>query len=246
MRRYIRAELDRNLLRPYFLLMTLIVTGFAVALNVVGSRFGGEMYVDYSIQMLPAFFGLPIFLIIMIVDMVSMEEFKNGTIKNIVSSGLSREKIVISKIVVSCILGLIAAFVVMGTYLLSANILMGTPPNIEAGVLYRGLMYMLIGVVPLWLGCVGVCTFFTTLIDKSFVSGFIYYIYISIVPGILGFANVLTGKAIFGEINKYMINPTLEGIGSGTVDFQKGILIGLGHLLIFGLLSVLVFKKRDI
>ena len=56
---------------------------------------------------------LPVFLIPAIVEMVTAEENKNLTSKNILCFGLSRNKFVLSKIIVSIILSTIAAVVLL-------------------------------------------------------------------------------------------------------------------------------------
>ena len=250
MRRYIRAELTRNLTRSYFLGMTLGLYILGIILNLVFSIGNLDNSYLFLFESIGQMYVMGIFLLIILVDMVTIEEFKNQTIKNVLASGLSRNKIIAGKITATAILGLVACLTIIGTYFISGRIILKLENTSLLGGLYRDLFFQLLGVIPLWIGGAALMTFSYILIRKSFLAGFFYYISIFIFPVIVdNIARLKNYRLLMAVNNNLSISNTMAKMIMSenlSQDFIHGLLLGLGYLLVFSGLSMLAFKKRDI
>ncbi|MDZ7543710.1 hypothetical protein GNF83_21595, partial [Clostridium perfringens] len=98
---YIRADIYRNLNRKYFWIYTGIIAAMAVLVTVLFYISNGIPDKDFNLVLNIATqaFTLPIYLVGAFVEMATSDEQKNQTFKNVVSFGVTRNTIAISKVI---------------------------------------------------------------------------------------------------------------------------------------------------
>ena len=251
MRNYIKAELYRNLHRLYFWNFTLITSAFVLFFIILGKMVGSgnlPMLLELGIEML----GVPIFLVFMPIDMVSGEEIKNLTLKNSVSFGIPRSKIVLSKIIVTVILSFIAAIIILAVFLGSGTILFGTEG--VTTFLVKEFTLRLLGAIPLWIGAISIGTFLSFIISNYTLCSFAYAGSFVVVRPIIRLLGTLVSDK-FMYINNILITTRLDSLSKlYEQKFQPVVadtmiyaaIVGAAYTIAFTILSILYFNKKEV
>src|SRR5690554_1283237 len=127
---YIKAELYRSFNRVYYwnsIIFTSIL-GMLASISIKTNSLDNMglvalMYLGIRV------ISMPVFLVVFFIDMITSEENKNLTLKNVVTSGLHRNKIILSKIAATIILSVIAAIIILTVYLGTGWIFLGLGDN---------------------------------------------------------------------------------------------------------------------
>ena len=243
---YIKAELYRNFNRVYFYAFTACISFVAILSNllIVNQNIAlGEM-IQMSIKML----GLPIYLVIMIVDMVTSEENKNLTVKNVLASGLPRNKMYLSKIIVATILAVISAAVILTMFLGSSALITGIDESISSD-LVRDFTFRILSAVPLWIGTISICTFIAFLIKNNTLFASTYVILFICTKQIFNILGYLVSDKFF-YVKKMLISGQLEVLSSQDVvsraQLSTAACIGFAYTIIFIVLGVILIRKKEI
>lgn len=251
MSNYIKAELYRNFNRAYFWNFTLLTSATVLFFIIIGKVFNSgnlPMLLQIGIEML----GVPIFLVLMTIDMVSGEEIKNLTLKNSISFGIPRSKIVLSKIIVTVILSLIAAIIILTVFLGSGVILFGTEGVTSA--LFKDFTLRLLGAIPLWIGAISVGTFLSYIFTNYTLFSFVYAAIFVLTRVILQFLSTIVSDN-FMYIHDILITSRLnslskiyqQGFQPVTTDIMVfAITVGVAYTAVFTILSILYFSKKEV
>lgn len=144
MRNYIKSEGYRILHEKGIYVFTAILAGFAVLVNLTLFAFSGEGF-PYAITRFPISFllsGMNVFLVSGMAAAIVLfgEEYKNGTLKNVVSYGISRTEFFIGKCVVTAAAALVSMIIVVLCFIGSAYLLLEhTDPQLTITVL-KGIL----------------------------------------------------------------------------------------------------------
>ncbi len=253
MRNYLKAELYRNFHRKalwmtigiLMLCATVTILGFWWYNQSVNSVYGLENF----LFVVPPVILVYIFLMMIFTDMSIVEEFKNNTIKNIVTSGLTREKIYVCKVIESIILMLICSFSVsIGTMCIGYFVL-----GIQEKELFQAVINELIPrgsmAVLLYMGAIAMLSLLSVVI-KNGTGAAILYVFIILYSG-----NVfdLLGKyvsPIFLKFDPFILPNQLSLLTRGSNLTNKQLIlagsVGVGYTIIFTVIGVLVLKKKDL
>ena len=159
MRNYLRAEWYKVLRRSYLWVTIGIVLAGEVLL-LLGYVFlhgaGTEMSFATGWTNLVAMLALGLCASLLTCDMVFAGQYKNGTLKNEVSFGLSRAKIYWGKLLAQTGLSLLLCLIFLGFYLAGCWLLLTHDPAADREAL-RNVGRALASALPLWLGMQGVC-----------------------------------------------------------------------------------------
>lgn len=239
---YIKAELYRNFNRKYFWVYTGIFTILSVMLNIIckvqnQSNNFNDMLIA-TIEMLP----FAVFLIVPIIDMASAEEHKNQTIKNVVSSGMPRNTIILSKFIVSVILCFLWAVIILGIYYISGICLFG----IGKGYIKLELLTLLTS-VPLYIGVLAIGTFMAAAISNSTIFAFVYAGVFAITPTFIKILMALVSPQ-FKKIYDVLITVQFTSFKKDitTAAASKAVISGIVYTLIFLTLSLIYFRRKEI
>lgn len=244
---YIKAELYRSFNRLYFWLFTGIMSGLALLFNILTTtnhspHMGLTTLMDLSIYMLT----VPVFLVIMFIDMIAAEENKNLTIRNVVSYGLPRTKIVLSKIAAMIVLSFISALIILFVFYGSGTALFGLGSDFPGGI-GSDLMRML-AAVPLWIGAIAMGTFLAILINNTTLFVFVYVGVALVLGNVMKILSILVSKEFIHIYNILIV--TQLGKLSGRVvtnhDLFFAAMIGVIYAIVFTVLSVIYFNKKEV
>lgn len=244
---YIRAELYRNFNRMYFWVSTGIMAALTLAINIIASSnsisgINLSMLLDTFLYVLV----MPVYIVAIFIDMVTSEENKNQTLRNAITFGIPRQKLVLSKLIVTIILAFISAFIVLGVFYGSAAAIFGIDQG-TVEVLSRVLPRLLTA-LPLWIGAISIGTFLAIAINNNTLFGFAYAgVFFITSKIILVLSYVVSDK--FMKINDYLISTRLTALRAPALtskDLWTSALIGLCYTVIFTIISMLYFNKKEV
>lgn len=244
---YIKAELYRNFNRVYYWSFVIIISALALLFNTVMVATPSTMDVNQLMFIGIQLINLPIFLVLMMVDIVTSEENKNSTLRNVVSFGMSRNKIILSKIITTIILSTIAAVIILTVFLGSGAILFGFGKDFSL-YMVKDFSLRLLVALPLWIGAISVGTFLGILFKNNTLSSFIYFGMFSITGNIIRLLSLIVSQKLM-YIHKFLITINLSKIKVDTVtsyDLSFAALVGVGFTIVFTILSMVYFNKKEV
>ena len=198
MRNYLKAEFYK-LSRRKYLWVTLGVVLFleSLLLGFVVFGTGPIDFYDGATNLL-TLLVLGLFAPLLTCDMVFADQYKNGTLRNELSFGLSRTKIYWGKLLAQTALSLALCGVFLGYYLGGCWLLLGHDPEADAAAL-TAVGCALACVLPLWLGMQGLCcamcfAFRSDLMGAIAAVGLVYGLSL-----VLFIAGGMAGRTVFGD-----------------------------------------------
>ena len=246
---YIKAELYRNFNRLYYWSFVIIISGLGLSLNILMKATSVNANMDLSELMYIGIksINLPLFLVLMMIDIVTSEENKNLTLKNAVSFGIPRNRIVLSKIIATVVLSIIAAFIILTVFLGSGAMLFGLGKDFSIDIVKDFSLRLLVA-LPLWIGGISVGTFLGIVFKNNTMSSFVYFGVFSMTGNIISLLSLIVYPKLM-NINKFLITTNLSNIKADTVASNTlgfAALVGIGFTVVFTILSMLYFNKKEI
>ncbi|SHD75679.1 ABC transporter permease [Schnuerera ultunensis] len=246
---YIKAELYRNLNRPYYWNFVILISIAGLLLNIitkitaVSDQMSLVEVMTIGIQVI----NVPIFLVIMMIDMVTSEENKNLTLKNVVSFGIPRNKIIISKIIATAILSIVAALIILTIFLGSGTILFGLGEDFSMDIL-RDFSLRILAAIPLWISGISVGTFISLVFKNNTIFSFLYAILFTMTGLVTQILSRLLSEK-FMYIHKILITTNLmslryDVVGKDAMIFAA--IVGMGYTILFTILSILYFSRKEV
>ena len=198
---YIRAEIYKLLRRPY----TYITLGVLLALEGLYA----SMFAFHNSHSLSTPFGGAIVSIVemgiigfcmclLTGDMVFAGQYKNSTLKNEVSFGLSRAQIYLGKLIAQTLLSIAYLVVMMAFFIALCAVCL----PMEAGTFYSApealviVGYFLAAGLPLWVGAQAALCMCLFLVNGEMASSFFYVGIVFVLETILDVAGLLIGGGV--------------------------------------------------
>lgn len=242
---YIRADLYRNFNRKYFWIYTGILSliGF---LTIILFKMTGALPnkdLNSALGVITLVLIIPIYLIPAFIEMVTSDEQKSQTFKNVVSFGVTRNTLVISKIISTIILAASSAFIILLVFLISGFIVLGGPSNLLLEFTIRFLAASV-----LWIGAIAVGTFMALIFNSSNIFAFAYAMIFLVTRTVIGLLGIFISDK-FSYINDILITTKLDALiklplSNGTVS--DAILLGAAYTVVFTVLSMILLKNKEI
>lgn len=251
---YLRAEFYKVLRRKYvwvtlivlLSLEALLMCGF-VSLNAHGSREYFCTGAGIVLWMLP----LGFYATLITGDMVFAGQYKNSTLKNEVSFGLSRTRIYLGKLIAQTILSLLFCAVLLGFYLGMCWLFLYHDTETDALILEQ-LGYCLATVFPLWIGVQAVTCAMMFLIKSEVGGAFLSVGIFAVLPNVIWLAsNMIRGSlgyaltAIYRHMPTVMANAAADGVGDWAWCGRAWI-VGAVWCAAFTALGLFGFHKKEI
>lgn len=245
---YIKAELYRSFNRVYYwnsIIFTSIL-GMLASISIKTNSLDNMglvalMYLGIRV------ISMPVFLVVFFIDMITSEENKNLTLKNVVTSGLHRNKIILSKIAATIILSVIAAIIILTVYLGTGWIFLGLGDNFSIEIA-KDFFLRILAAVPLWTGAIAVGTLIALVFKNNTVFSFVYAGIFLILGNIIkALSYVISDKFMY--IYKILITTNLTNLAGDVVTNSTLIfaaIVGLSFTVIFTIFSVLYFNKMEL
>ena len=255
---YFRSEIYRNLHSKGNYMFILGVMLFVVFLNVILWMFGNldstfpYNNTKYAFSSLYANMKIPMVLCVCVVNLIFGQEYKNHTLKNTISFGISRNAIYLSKFLISLVYALIVGVFVSSAFIISAYILLE-----NSGIEYLTILIKaMIASIPLLLVALTIANCFYFITDKEINAIGYWVAIIVIIPSLLLMAgrrseickvianymplNLISDISFNEETNKLVLGFITQG------GIIKSIIVGIIFCLIFYFLGLEMFKRREI
>ncbi|MGL5712072.1 MAG: ABC transporter permease, partial [Paraclostridium sp.] len=175
---YIRSEFYRNIHVKGSTIILIVTIGFVLLSNIFLSSYGGygntkTVFAEFGRSM-----GIPMILCLPLVSIINGNEFKNRTLKNSISYGISRSQIYLGKFIVEVSISIIILICITAVYIISGYILLE-----NSGIMYlNDLLTAIVACVPLFI--VGIacahCLYFTC--DNGTVVGLVWIAIMVVIP----------------------------------------------------------------
>ncbi|MCY6484950.1 ABC transporter permease [Clostridium aestuarii] len=244
---YIKAELYRNFNRKYFWVYTVGIAILSLILNILLFNYGTNVELTMLFEALNNFLTTGLFLVLPMIDMTTAEEQKNQTLKNVVSFGISRNKLVLSKIVTAVILGIISVCIILTVFLGSGAILLGIGEQFSINILNDFILRLLVSII-LWIAAISVGTFLAFFFKNSTVFAFVYAGVFFMIRSIISLLELLVSDK-FKCVKDILIttqfrNLSVQSVTNDTLIFAS--VVGLIYIIIFTILTMLYVKKMEV
>lgn len=253
---YIKAELYRTFNRKYFYVFTGILAALVLSLNIlvktIGAKDNMTIIKALGIPVMNYMLLLPVALLVIIIDMIYAEEYKNGTLKNIVSFGMSRSKFIFGKFITIIILAFISDFCVLFIFWGSSAAFFGVgklPNGVEFTTYVNVVVTRYCAAVILWIAVIAVGLLLSTFVNSY--NAFIYsYIGIFVVlPMTINILSHMIDKNI-AKVNNFLLTAHISSVatynGTNQGDVFKSVAVGLAYIVVCLGLSLVWFSKKDV
>lgn len=184
-------------------------------------------------------------LILIFTSIFTAMEFSHGTVRNIVSRGLGRERIYLAKYLCNMAASLLFALAAMAVSFVTASILWGAGTVTAASVLT--LVKTILVQLLLLAAYSGVCMFIAILFRSSGGAVALNFCLLIFLPSLLSLSGIFTGGRL--QLERYWLINCASSIASPAPDTAAlctAVSSGLITLVLSVLLGVFCFKKRDI
>ena len=255
---YIRAEIYKLLRRPY----TYTALGILLALEALYA----SMFAFHNAHSMPTSFGGAVvtimgmgtigFCICLITgDIVFATQYKNSTLKNEVSFGLSRTRIYVGKFLAQTLLSVAYLVVMMAFFIGLCAVVLPMEPSAgfySASDALVIVSYFLAVGLPLWVGAQAVVCMCLFLVNGEMAGSFLYVGIVFVLEAIVDLAGLLIGGPVGGALLKavaYFPVRMLDGAQYVVGDMGylgKAWLVGAFWVAAFTIIGLYGFKRKEI
>lgn len=255
---YIRAEFYKLIRRKYtyialgvFLLLEgLLVAGFAFHnAHSFATPFGG------AVTLIVDMGAIGFCVCLLTADIVFAGQYKNSTLKNEVSFGLSRARIYLGKLIAQTLLSIAYLLVMMAFFLGLCAVCL--PLESGAGFYSASEALTIVGYFlavgfPLWVGGQAVACMCQFLINGDMASSFVYVGIVFVMDGILELMALLIRGGVGDILLKicgYLPRPMLEGAKAVVGDWGylgKAWIVGAFWVVVCTALGLYRFNRKEI
>ena len=255
---YIRAETYKVLRRPYtyitlavmLVLEGIFAAGFAFHnSHSLATPFGGAII--SIVEM-----GIIGFCMCLLTgDMVFAGQYKNSTLKNEVSFGLSRTRIYLGKLLAQTLLSVLYLVVMMGFFIAASAVTLPHSMSIYFNDAFSLVIigYYLACGIPLWIGAQAALCMCLFLINSDMVASFSYIFLVFMLDSTIQLAGMLMGSTpaarFLLDTYYYFPNPIL-GAAKGSVGslafLGRSWLVGAVWLVVCTAIGLYGFHRKEI
>ncbi|MPQ33986.1 hypothetical protein E4V42_21555 [Clostridium estertheticum] len=247
---YIKAELYRSFNRVYFWGYTAFIAILAVLSNVIVLNIRNY----YPTGSINSFFYsfiiscimIPVFFVFGFIDIITLDENKNETLRNVVVFGVKRSKIILSKLVATVIIAFIAEIIILVSFLGSAFILFGV--NNELLTTIISFCQKSLVATPLWIAAISIGNCLAVIIKNNNVLSLVYIGIFLITDKIINLLSVFVSEN-FKYIGNILITKKINEISAGPLTSEtiiSSVLLGVIYTLVFTTITILYFEKKEI
>lgn len=246
MRNYIKSELYRSFNRMTFWNTIGIISVLEIIFNILLRVNAGTIPYEDLFGVSKGLFNVTVFVIIIIIDIITAEEQKNNTLKNAVSSGISREKIILSKIISTIILLIILGTIVLFIYFGSGAILFKVSSTFSMSIV-RDFIVRLLLVTLLLIAAISIGTLLSIVIKNNTTFAFVYagVFMMNIFIKFFMFLGMDKLKYIYNILITTQLK-NLSTIALNSENITHIILLAIIYIIIFTTLNIIYFRNMDV
>lgn len=242
---YIKADIYRSLNKLSYWIYTAILAIIAVIFTYVIYNIHREVSsFDFNTVSIIAPYGFiaPVYILIVFIESITGDEIRSGTLKNVVSYGVSRNTVAISKVIATVIISMVSAVIILAIFSVSVLLFFTG----EKHTLIELINRVLIASVP-WMGAISFGTFLYLVFSGS-KSALIYVFSFLMSKYIITLLTFLVSDK-FKYINNILISEKLKIIALEPLTMNNVVstlLVGILYIVIFTGLSMLYLKNKEI
>lgn len=255
---YIRAEIYKLLRRPY----AYITLGVMLALEALYA----SMFAFHNAHSMATPFGGAIVTItemgvigfatcLLTGDIVFAGQYKNSTLKNEVSFGLSRTQVYLGKLIAQTLLSIVYLLVMMAFFLGLCALCLPMEPSAGFYSAREGLVivgYFLAAGLPLWIGAQAAACMCLFLIHGEMAASFLYVGLVFVAETIIGLVGLFVGGpagnvllTLAGYFPRNLLEMAKEVVGNMTYLGQTW-LVGAFWVVVCTAVGLYGFNKKEI
>lgn len=246
---YIKAELYRTFNRKYFYFLTGILAvcalGFNILLKIGGSN-GVCLIALMQVTVSKAVLLLPVVLLFIIIDMIASEEYKNGTLKNVISFGMQKDKLIIGKFITIIILAFIVEIITLFVLYASGTILFGIGDGFSK---YAPIFISRLCLVAVpWIAIIALGLLLNNIMNNFNMFLYAYTAIFIVVPVVIRMLSLIFGRQIF-MFNGFLITSLIMTFSDFNAGAGKMIIadaLSLVYIIVFLVLNIKCFSKKDV
>ncbi len=251
---YIGAEFYKAFRRKYVwitLAAVLALEGLLAFGFVYENILDGDVPFSTGASVLVVMLNVGFFATLITGDMVFAAQYKNNTLKNEVSFGLSRVRVYLGKLIVMTALSLMFLVVMSVFYLGLCWVTLNHEPEADR-LIWETIGYCLLSDLPLWLGVQACVCAMYFLIGSELGAAFVALAIFAVAHSVLEIASLLAGgKAgeVMMKVYTYLPMPianTLPDIVGDWTYCGRAWLVGMVWLAGFTLLGLIGFRGKEI
>ena len=255
---YLKSEFYRNINTKGNYIFLFGSMAFVIFINVALGLYANSQ-IDFpygttyfSLSSFYNFMDLLIIISIFLVSLINGQEFKNHTLKNSIAFGISRSQIYLGKFLMEVIICTINLVLISSAYAIAAYLMLE-----DSGIVYlKDFIQAITACFPLLLVSVSAAHCFYFIFDDEKSALATWAIIIILIPDLVEMAG--RKISILGKISKWM---PWNMVGNATFDseskrmimswssqegFIKCFIVGIVGLIIFYIIGLMIFKKREI
>lgn len=255
---YIKSEFYRNFNTKGNYVFLFGSMGFVIFINVALGLFANSQVnfpygsTKYSFSSFYTYIGLLMLISTFLVSIIFGQEFKNSTLKNSISFGISRSEIYLGKFLVEVVICTINLILISSVYAIAAYVMLE-----DSGIIYlQDFITAIIAGFPLLLVSVTAAHCFYFIFDNEGSAVAVWSMVIVFVPLLISIAG--RKISILGKISKWLPwniagNAIFDSsIGrivmpwNSTEGFIRCFIVGAIGLAVFYTLGLIIFKKKEI
>ena len=240
----IKAELFKYSKRPFIYKLNIILVLFILSIPLTLYLFAADgIYREYIINALGMSFNT-ILIVVMAFATVFLDDFRDGTYKNLVVSNLSKTEIYLGKyiaqIILACITMVICTIaVIIGLAFIKSN---GTMDGIIKETAQRFLCS-----IPMYFAGIALIDLLVIIIKRGVVY-ITYYLILSALPTIIIIAESIVWDKLsyIREMLMSSILGNIEVIGASSRHLFIAVIVGVIYTCLFLVIGITVFNNQEI
>lgn len=248
---YMRAEVYKVLHRKYTYIFLIAVLGCELLLTAgwafTNSR-GNDVTFGWAFTVLVRMLSVGLYCTLLTEDIVFSDQYKSNTLKNEVAYGLSRTRIYLGKLIVSCLTAVVLCAILIAAYLGMCWVAL---PQDSAEITASSLQlvgYCLLAALPIWLGGQALVNLVFFLVRSNTVASFIVVGVLAALPQVFQLMGVMVHE-IFVVFYEVTLTAPLDIVPNMMGDWGfigRCFAIGAGWFGGCTLLGLFLFHKREI
>jgi len=240
----VKAEIYKYMHRPYFYIITLIVSLIILLTEIIFSSSTPTRVFVIS-EVCPVGIGFA-FLLIVLFSLVFFEEYKYNSLKNLITSNVSREKIYLGKVMVQILIIIFMGIIIIGVFL--GELLSLNPGDGYSNDMLIRLLIKILALLPVLLAGLALSNLLVIGIKKEGIAIVSYITILLILTDIIKLlSRTVWNKLII--VNDYLFyNQTsiMSNLSATNSDIIHVLLVGIVSFVIFTTLGGLLFKRAEV
>lgn len=244
---YIKADLYKALNRAYMYVFLGVMVILAFSVNLLIKINSPQMTVSNIMEISINMLMVPVFLVLMNVDVVTGDDIREHTYKNTLSYGVSRSKLYVSNIIASVILAFVI-FSITLLVLLGSAFLFLEPGKLVTVPGLQDFFLRILAAIPLYIAAISIGTLLSILLRGNNAFGFTYVmLFVAVAPIIRVLAGLISSKIMI--LYNVLITTQISNISKGSATnctFFEAALTGIIYTAIFTIIGVIIFNRQEI